>query len=96
LGGDPRGETLQAGPHPRRRCAARVIRNHPDDTIVLVAHDSVNRVLLLHALELPLSRYWRFKQNPAASTSSISAPTASTILGSTKRPFAAGQVIGLK
>jgi probable phosphoglycerate mutase len=26
-----------------------------------VAHE---RVLLLHPLELPVSRYWRFKQNP--------------------------------
>ena len=43
-----------------------VVQRHPDDTIVLVEHDSVNRVLLLHALELPLSRYWRIKQSPCA------------------------------
>jgi broad specificity phosphatase PhoE len=60
----PGGETLQ-------QVLARVVstvrdtvRRHPDQTVVLVAHDSVNRVLLLHALELPLSRYWRIKQSP--------------------------------
>jgi probable phosphoglycerate mutase len=26
----------------------------------------VNRVILLHALELPLSRYWRVGQDPCA------------------------------
>jgi len=33
---------------------------------VLVGHDSVNRVMLLHALGLPVSRYWRLEQNPCA------------------------------
>lgn len=39
-------------------------RQHQDQTIVLVGHDSFNRVLLLHALGLPLSHYWRIKQEP--------------------------------
>jgi broad specificity phosphatase PhoE len=62
----PGGETLQ-------RVLARVaaalheaIRQHPDGTVVLVGHDSVNRVVLLHALDLPLSRYWRLQQHPCA------------------------------
>jgi broad specificity phosphatase PhoE len=33
---------------------------------VLVGHDSVNRVLLLLALDLPLSRYWLPRQDPCA------------------------------
>lgn len=33
-------------------------------TVVLVAHDSVNRVILLQALDLPLSAYWRIEQEP--------------------------------
>ncbi len=33
---------------------------------MLVGHDSVNRVLLLFALELPLSRYWHLRQEPCA------------------------------
>ena len=39
---------------------------HPNDAVVIVGHDSVNRVLLLHALDLPLSRYWHLKQDPCA------------------------------
>ena len=43
-----------------------ILRRHPDGTVVLVGHDSVNRVLLLFALELPLSRYWHLRQEPCA------------------------------
>ena len=43
-----------------------MLRRHPDVTVVAVAHDAVNRVLLLHALDLPLSRFWHLKQEPGA------------------------------
>lgn len=36
-----------------------------DETLLLVAHDAVNRVLLLHVLGLPYERVWRFRQAPA-------------------------------
>jgi broad specificity phosphatase PhoE len=36
----------------------------PDETIVLVGHDSVNRALLLQLLDQPLSAYWRIVQDP--------------------------------
>ena len=36
-----------------------------DDTLLLVAHDAVNRVLLARMLGLPLSRIWAFRQAPA-------------------------------
>ena len=35
-----------------------------DDTLLLVAHDAVNRVLLCRVLGLPLGRLWRFRQAP--------------------------------
>ena len=41
-----------------------VLARHADETIVLVGHDSVNRVLLLGFLDLPLSAYWRIAQDP--------------------------------
>ena len=41
-----------------------VLARHPDDTIVLVGHDSVNRALLLELLDQPLSAYWRIAQSP--------------------------------
>jgi broad specificity phosphatase PhoE len=35
-----------------------------DDTLLVVAHDAVNRVLLCRILGLPLSRLWTFRQAP--------------------------------
>lgn len=35
-----------------------------DDTLLLVAHDAVNRVLLCRILGLPLANLWRFRQAP--------------------------------
>lgn len=60
----PNGENLQQVLARAVAALRDIVRRHPDETVVLVAHDSVNRVLLLHALELALSRYWRIKQSP--------------------------------
>ena len=60
----PGGETL---PDLLSRVTAAlrgVVRAHPDGTLTIVGHDSVNRVLLIFALELPLSRYWHLRQEP--------------------------------
>jgi phosphoserine phosphatase len=62
----PGGETLQAVLSRAVSALRDVIGRHPRDTVVVVAHDSVNRVILLHALELPLSCYWRLGQDPCA------------------------------
>lgn len=35
-----------------------------DDTLLLMAHDAVNRVLLCRLLGLPLRQLWRFRQAP--------------------------------
>jgi len=35
-----------------------------DDTLLVVAHDAVNRVLLCRVLGLPLAQLWRFRQAP--------------------------------
>jgi probable phosphoglycerate mutase len=43
-----------------------VLERHPDDPVALVGHESVNRVLLLLLLDLPLSAYWRLAQAPCA------------------------------
>jgi phosphoserine phosphatase len=60
----PNGEALQ---DLAARCANAlrlVLARHPQDTIVLVGHDSVNRALLLQCLGLSLSAYWRLVQAP--------------------------------
>ena len=36
----------------------------PDDLLLVVAHDAVNRVLLCRILGLPLARLWSFRQAP--------------------------------
>jgi len=36
-----------------------------DETVLIVAHDAVNRVLLCRVLGLPLERVWSFRQAPA-------------------------------
>src|SRR6202035_589405 len=55
----PRGEPLQDLAARAANAVRDVLSRHPDDTIVLVGHDSVNRVLLLQFLDMPLSSYWR-------------------------------------
>jgi probable phosphoglycerate mutase len=60
----PAGESLQAVALRTAEALRELLTRHADDTLVLVAHDSVNRVLLLQALDLPLSGYWRIEQSP--------------------------------
>jgi broad specificity phosphatase PhoE len=43
-----------------------LLRKHADDTVVILGHDCLNRVMLLHALELPQRAYWRIGQDPCA------------------------------
>lgn len=62
----PDGETLQDVLARATAALREVVRRHRGDTVVLVGHDSVNRVILLHALGLPLSRYWRIRRSPCA------------------------------
>jgi phosphoserine phosphatase len=62
------GETLQTVLARVAAALHEILRRHSADTVVLVGHDSVNRVILLHALDLPLSHYWRLKQDPCGIT----------------------------
>jgi probable phosphoglycerate mutase len=62
----PGGETLQAVLARVAAALQEILRRHPNDVVVLVGHDSVNRVILLHALDMSLSRYWCLKQDPCA------------------------------
>lgn len=60
----PDGETLAMVLVRSTSVLRKMLVEHPDDQVVLVGHDSINRVILLHALGLPLSHYWRIKQDP--------------------------------
>lgn len=62
----PNGETLD---HLRSRALAAVdalAARHPDQTIVLVSHTVVNRIILLGVLGLGNDRFWRLRQEPCA------------------------------
>jgi broad specificity phosphatase PhoE len=62
----PGGESLQDVLTRTVAALRDVIGRHLEDAVVLVGHDSVNRVILLQALDLPLSRYRRLGQDPCA------------------------------
>lgn len=61
----PGGESLQ---HVFDRAWPALVRATrglgSDDTLLVVAHDAVNRVLLCHVLGIPLARLWSFRQAP--------------------------------
>lgn len=61
----PGGESLQQVFDRAWPAFARATQGLGDtDTLLLVAHDAVNRVLLCRILGLPLARLWSFRQAP--------------------------------
>ena len=60
----PNGESLQDLVARTANALRMVLARHPDETIVLIGHDSVNRALLMELLDQPLSAYWRLVQSP--------------------------------
>jgi phosphoserine phosphatase len=60
----PGGETL-AQVRDRAAAALRdIVARHANETAVVVAHNVVNRVLVLHVLAAPLSSFWLIRQDP--------------------------------
>ncbi len=60
----PGGESLETVALRTADALREALDHHADDTVVWVAHEGVNRVILLRALDLPLSAYWRIGQDP--------------------------------
>ncbi len=61
----PGGESLRHVLDRSWRGLARAVDGlGDDDTLLLVAHDAVNRVLLCRIMGLPISRVWSFRQAP--------------------------------
>ncbi|MCY7354423.1 MAG: histidine phosphatase family protein [Lysobacter sp.] len=61
----PEGESLQHVLDRAWPAFARVCEGlGDDDTLLIVAHDAVNRVILCRILGIPLSRLWTFRQAP--------------------------------
>ena len=53
-------------------------RMHGDQTVLVAAHDAVNRVLLCRVLGLPLGRVWSFRQ-ASATLNVLSGPSLDTL-----------------
>lgn len=62
----PNGDSLQDLVLRTADALRMVVAAHPEETVILVGHDSVNRALLLQMLDQPLSSYWRLPQSPCA------------------------------
>jgi phosphoserine phosphatase len=60
----PNGESLQDVATRTASVLRFVLSRNAADVVVLVGHDSVNRVMLTQILDMPLSAYWRFAQSP--------------------------------
>jgi probable phosphoglycerate mutase len=60
----PDGESLQDLAVRAANALRFIIGRHSDESVVAVGHDSVNRTILLLALDMPLSLYWRIAQEP--------------------------------
>jgi len=62
----PGGESLQDVVARTADVVREMLVRHPEeaDHVLLLAHDSVNRVILLQLLDQPLSAYWRLEQSP--------------------------------
>jgi len=60
----PDGDSLQDLVSRSADALRLALARHPNQTMVLVSHDSVNRALLLQLADLPLSAYWRLAQTP--------------------------------
>lgn len=62
----PGGETLAQLQARGMGAVRQLIGQHPDQTIVIVGHTVINRVLLLAVLGLGLDRFWRLGQDTCA------------------------------
>ena len=60
----PDGELLQDLVARTADVVRLVLERHPADTVVMVAHDSVNRAILMQFLDQPLSAYAKLTQDP--------------------------------
>jgi probable phosphoglycerate mutase len=62
----PNGETLENLRVRAMSAVSELAAQHLDQTIVLVSHTVVNRIILLGVLELRNERFWRLRQDTCA------------------------------
>jgi broad specificity phosphatase PhoE len=59
----PGGETLREARDRAYGAFRRIVESHPGDTVVVVAHGGVNKLILLTILGAPLDSYFRLQQH---------------------------------
>ncbi|HVM73193.1 MAG TPA: histidine phosphatase family protein [Anaerolineales bacterium] len=62
----PGGENLEAVRSRAIQTVEELVARHPGQTIVLVGHTVVNRIILLGVLGLGNERFWHIRQEPCA------------------------------
>jgi phosphoserine phosphatase len=75
----PAGESLQDVAVRVADALRHIQEHHVGQTVVLVTHDSVIRVMLLQLLEMPLSSYRRFTVDPGSISEVTIAPAATSL-----------------
>jgi len=61
----PSGETLRMVLDRVKPLLELLLNNYAKQTVVIVGHGGINRVIICHLLGLPLSCYWKFRQDNA-------------------------------
>jgi len=62
----PGGESLSQVRSRVLRVMREILDRHEGETVAIVAHGAVNKMVLLDAINAPLSSYWRIRQDNAA------------------------------
>ena len=62
----PRGDTLKTLRNRLMQTIHELVDKHPNQTIVVVGHTAINRVILLAVLGLGCRRFWRIHQDPCS------------------------------
>lgn len=62
----PGGESLEDLRLRAMRVIGQIIERHPEETIAIVGHTVINRVILLSMLGLENERFWRLRQDTCA------------------------------
>jgi broad specificity phosphatase PhoE len=62
----PGGETLAELRQRAMNLVHQLVKKHPGDTIVLVGHTVINRIILLGVLGLGNDRFWHLRQDTCA------------------------------
>ncbi|MCE5286461.1 MAG: alpha-ribazole phosphatase [Pelosinus sp.] len=62
----PGGETYQAVQQRATQAIDKLVKKHPEETIIVVSHGATIRTILCAALEVPLTSVWRIRQDNTA------------------------------